>query len=70
MKKKSLNNINLGQQLLLKSFFDEFNFKNNLLLKKGFYRKSFLYLTNTYVFIYLISSFMAHTLLEYNMPIK
>ena len=34
-KKKSLKNINLGQQLLLKSFFDKFNFENNLLLKIG-----------------------------------
>merc|ERR1712051_324299 len=34
-KKKSLKNINLGQRLLLKSFFDKFNFKNNLLLKLG-----------------------------------
>ena len=29
-KKTSLKNINLGQQLLLKSFFDKFNFKSNL----------------------------------------
>ena len=29
-KKNSLKNINLGQQLLLKSFFDKFNLKNNL----------------------------------------
>ena len=31
-KKKSLKDINLGQQVLLKSFFDKFNFKDNLLL--------------------------------------
>ena len=30
-----MKNINLGQQLLLKSFFAKFNFKNNLLLKLG-----------------------------------
>ena len=34
-KKNSLKNINLGQQLLLKSCIDKFNFKNNLLLKLG-----------------------------------
>ena len=33
--KNSLKNINLGQQLLLNSFFAKFNFKNNLLLKLG-----------------------------------
>ena len=31
----SLKNINLGHQLLLKTFFDKFNFKNNLFLKLG-----------------------------------
>ena len=34
-KKISLENINLGHQLLLKTFFDKFNFKNNLFLKLG-----------------------------------
>ena len=34
-KKFSLKNINLGHQLLLKIFFDKFNFRNNLLLKSG-----------------------------------
>ena len=44
-KKNSLKNINLGQQLLLKSFFDKFNFKNNLLLKLGCKIAIFLNLT-------------------------
>ena len=44
-KKNSLKNINLGQQLLLKSFFDKFNFKNNLLLKLGCKLAIFLNLT-------------------------
>ena len=41
----SLKNINSGQQLLLKSFFDKFNFKNNLLLKLGCKIAIFLNLT-------------------------
>ena len=42
-KKNSLKN--LGQQLLLKSFFDKFNFKNNLFLKLGCKIAIFLNLT-------------------------
>ena len=47
-KKNSLKNINLGQQLLLKSFFDKFNFKNNLLLKLGCKIVIFLNLTTLF----------------------
>ena len=47
-KKNSLKNINLGQQLLLKSFFDKFNFKNNLLLKLGCKIAIFLNLTTLF----------------------
>ena len=47
-KKKSLKNINLGQQLLLKSFFDKFNFENNLLLKLGCKIAIFLNLTTLF----------------------
>ena len=46
--KKILKNINLGQQLLLKSFFDKFNFKNNLLLKLGCKIAIFLNLTTLF----------------------
>ena len=35
LKKISLKNINLGHQLLLETFFDKFNFKENLFLKLG-----------------------------------
>ena len=44
-KKNSLKNINLEQQLLQKLFFDEFNFKDNLLLKLGCKIAIFLNLT-------------------------
>ena len=47
-KKNSLKNINLGQQHLLKSFFDKFNFKNNLLLKLGCKIAIFLNLTTLF----------------------
>ena len=35
LKKILLKNINLGHQLLLKTFLDKFNLKNNLFLKLG-----------------------------------
>ena len=47
-KKNSLKNINLGQQLLLKSCFDKFNFENNLLLKLGCKIAIFLNLTTLF----------------------
>ena len=47
-KKNSLKNINLGQQLLLKSFFAKFNFKNDLLLKLGCKIAIFLNLTTLF----------------------
>ena len=47
-KKNSLKNINLGQQLLLQSFFDKFNFENNLLLKLGCEIEIFLNLTTLF----------------------
>ena len=47
-KKKSLKDINFGQQLLLKSFFDKFNFENNLLLKLGCKIVIFLNLTTLF----------------------
>ena len=47
-KKQSLKNINLGQQLLLKSFFDKFNLKKNLLLKLGCKIAIFQYLTTLF----------------------
>ena len=56
-KKKSLKNINLGQQLLLKSFFDKFNFKNNLLLKLGCKIAIFLNLTTLFEKLQKISVF-------------
>ena len=47
-KKNSLKNINLGQQILLNSFFDKFNFKNNFLLKLGCKIAIFLNLTTLF----------------------
>ena len=47
-KKNSLKNINSGQQLLQKSFFDKFNLKNNLLLKLGCKIAIFLNLTTLF----------------------
>ena len=41
-----MKNINLGHQLLLKSFFDKSNFKNNLFLKLGRKIVIFLNLSN------------------------
>ena len=46
LKKISLKNINLGHQLLLKTFFDKSNFKNNLFLKLGRKIVIFLNLSN------------------------
>ena len=48
LQKKSLKDINLGQQLLKKSFFDKFNFRNNLLLKVGCKIAIFLNLTTLF----------------------
>ena len=48
LKKNSLKNINLGQQLWLKSFFDKFNLKNNSLLKLGCKIAIFLNLTTLF----------------------
>ena len=50
-KKKSLKNINLGHQLLLKTFSDKSNFKNNLFLNHA------QFLTNRHLSMKFLENF-------------